>query len=82
MGTARVQKNFESRSIDINRQIMGINRQIMGARGVSELCTVIEASVAEFNQVVTAPHTCLSYEHTNMTFYLRITPIELTKRTW
>jgi len=75
MGTARVQKNFESRSIDINRQIMG-------ARGVSELCTVIEASVAEFNQVVTAPHTCLSYEHTNMTFYLRITPIELTKRTW
>ena len=35
MGTARVQKNFESRSIDINRQIMG-------ARGVSELCTVIE----------------------------------------
>ncbi len=35
MGTARVQKNFESRSIDINRQIMG-------ARGISELCTVIE----------------------------------------
>jgi hypothetical protein len=52
----------------------------MGARGVSELCTLIEARVAESNHVVTAPHACLSYEH--MTFYLRITPIELTKRTW
>jgi hypothetical protein len=35
-----------------------INKQIMGARGASELCILIEARVAEFNHVVTAPHTC------------------------
>jgi hypothetical protein len=45
-----------------------INKQIMGAKGASKLCTLIEERVADFNHVVTAPHTCLSYEHTNMTF--------------
>jgi hypothetical protein len=54
--------------IDISKQYcFDINKQINGARGESELCTLIEARVAEFNHVVTAPHTCLSYEHTNMT---------------
>ena len=45
-----------------------VNKQIMGARGASELCLLIEACVADFNHVVTAPHTCLSNEHANMTF--------------
>jgi hypothetical protein len=35
---------------DLKRSI-DINKQIMGARGASELCTLIEARVAEFNHV-------------------------------
>jgi hypothetical protein len=56
MGTAGAQKNCESR------------RETLISTRASKLCTLIEARVAEFNHVVTAPHTCLSYEHTNMTF--------------
>ena len=55
------------KSPDLLKRIY-INKQIIGARGASELSTLIEARVAEFNHVVTAPHTCLSYELTNMTF--------------
>ena len=50
------------------RRNIDINKHIMGAQGASKLCSLIEATVAEFNHVVTAPHTCLSCEHTNMTF--------------
>ena len=35
---------------DLKRNI-DINKQIMGAQGASELCTLIEARVAEFNHV-------------------------------
>jgi len=47
MGTGRVQRNLQKRQICIY-----INKQIMGARGASELCTLIEPRAAEFNQVV------------------------------
>ena len=40
----------------------------MGAEGASKLCTLIDEHAADFNHVVTAPHICLSSEHTNMTF--------------
>jgi hypothetical protein len=38
------------KSPDLKRNI-DINKQIMGAQGASELCTLIEARVAEFNHV-------------------------------
>ena len=57
-----------SEKFRVPQQNIDINKQIMRAQGESELCTLIEARVAEFNYVVTAPHICLSYEHTNMTF--------------
>ena len=38
---------------DLKRSIcIDINKQIMRARGASELCTLIEARPAEFDQVV------------------------------
>jgi hypothetical protein len=73
----RERETGESERIVVNKQIMGargaseqalVNKQIRGARGASELCLLIEACVADFNHVVTAPHTCLSNEHANMTF--------------
>jgi len=67
MGSRGSEKSLKR--IDISKQYCyDINKQIIGARGASELCTQIEVRVAEFNHVVTAPHTCLSYEHTNMRF--------------
>ena len=39
------------RSANLKRNI-DINKQIMRAQGASELCTLIETRVAEFNQVV------------------------------
>jgi hypothetical protein len=38
------------KSPDLKRNI-DINKQIMRAQGASELCTLIETCVAEFNQV-------------------------------
>jgi hypothetical protein len=41
------------KSPDLKRKIcIDINKQIMGATGASELCTLIEARAAEFNQEV------------------------------
>jgi hypothetical protein len=57
-----------SEKFRVPQQNIDINKQIMRAQGASELCTLIEAHVAEFNHVVTAPHICLSCEHTYMTF--------------
>jgi hypothetical protein len=45
-----------------------INKRITRCEGPRDLCQLIEARAAEFNHVVMAPHTCLSYEHTHMTF--------------
>ena len=43
-GDCRGSEKSPTRNIDINKQIMG-------ARGASELCTLIEARATEFNQV-------------------------------
>ena len=64
-----------------SKRTIEINKQITVCEDSRDLSALIDAHAAEFNHVVTAPHTCLSYEHANMRqFDLRMTLMKLTER--